>query len=76
MLLDKAPRRAGERTGEVLICYDSTNGKSLTNAVQWLEDFRKHSSEGVPVVLVACKLDLLQEGASSPSGQGAKQQEF
>ena len=43
-----------------IICYDTTEAQTLKNAERWIKDFRERSNPNTPVVLVACKADLLE----------------
>jgi len=45
-----------------IICYDCTSEHSLSNAVNWINDFRERAKPGAPILLVACKQDLHQTG--------------
>ena len=46
-------------THGVLICYDITNKESFTNIDEiWLREFRKHTRDNVPRILVGNKSDL------------------
>ena len=45
-----------------IICYDCSSELSLSNAVNWINDFRERAKPEAPVLLVACKLDLHGKG--------------
>ena len=42
-----------------IICYDCTVPETLTSAETWIKDFKERSAADTPVILVACKSDLL-----------------
>jgi len=44
-----------------VICYDCSSHISLVNAEQWIKDFKEKSAAGKPILLVACKKDLLDK---------------
>ena len=44
-----------------VICYDLTEAQTLKNAERWIKDFRERSNKDCPVLLAACKADLLEE---------------
>ena len=47
-----------------IICYDCTNRQTLTNAAQWISDFRDKCAVGAPILLIACKFDLQEENST------------
>ena len=51
-----------------LICYDCTHEETLASARDWIKDFRERSNPNTPVILVACKQDLL-ESSQEPDTQ-------
>ncbi|TEB39429.1 ras-domain-containing protein [Coprinellus micaceus] len=50
-----------------LLVYDVTNRKSFMNARNWLADVREHADPNLTCILVANKVDLVEEASSSSS---------
>eukprot|EP00806_Schmidingerella_arcuata_P001688 Macronucleus_2522.p1 GENE.Macronucleus_2522~~Macronucleus_2522.p1 ORF type:complete len:241 (+),score=4.94 Macronucleus_2522:1-723(+) len=42
-----------------IVCFDCTEPQTLRSAKVWIEQFKAKASPEVPVILVACKADLL-----------------
>jgi small GTP-binding protein len=59
--------------GGVLV-YDVTRRQTFENVEKWLNDMREHSGreKNVPVVLLANKIDLREEGAETVSTEEGK----
>ena len=43
-----------------IICYDSSEPQTLKNAERWIKDFKEKSNPNTPIVLAACKFDLIE----------------
>ena len=44
-----------------IVCYDCTEPATLLSAKGWIELFRSKAAPDIPVMLVACKADLLNK---------------
>ncbi len=45
-----------------LLCFDSTRKETFENLDKWVDELVRHTtSEGTPIVVVACKLDIYDE---------------
>ena len=42
-----------------IVCYDCTEPSTLLSAKSWIEEYRQKSAQDTPIILVACKADLL-----------------
>ena len=46
-----------------LLCFDSTRNETFKNLDLWVEELIRHThTEGTPIVLVATKMDIYEEG--------------
>ncbi|MCY3410807.1 MAG: GTP-binding protein [Candidatus Heimdallarchaeota archaeon] len=46
-----------------LLCFDVTRLETFENLDKWVDELRRHThTEGVPIVLIATKMDLYEEG--------------
>lgn len=47
-----------------LLFFDLTEAESFKNSKNWLSEIENHTEEGIKIMLVGNKLDLIEEDAS------------
>ena len=50
-----------KRADGIIVAFDTTNKKSFGNITTWLDSIREHAEQGVPKILVANKVDLIND---------------
>ncbi|KZO99272.1 ras-domain-containing protein [Calocera viscosa TUFC12733] len=58
-----------------LLVYDATSRSSFNSAKSWLQDVREHADPNLTCILVANKVDLIQEGEEGDRRRAVTQEE-
>jgi len=58
-----------------LLVYDATSKTSFNHAKSWLQDVREHADPNLTCILVANKVDLIQDGEEGERKRAVKREE-